>query len=532
MNKSTHDKGTFLQNFYGVKEIPDLVDKDGNPTKFAEAAKYWGEEVPKTKSDVKQLVAKGAALTATQNFSVSQKVNNNSIWGGKQKLSLLRDNRIKVPFVKTGSWKHDTYGEVSFTEEDINQLISNYNEGLIGFTPYLTYGHLDEEPDSTDSHRKRGDLQSIVVEPGDTDDEKIGYGIFDVDDELYNSIQKGEYEYSSGEFNRMLTRKDTGDTVGTAVIRVALTNSPFLPFGDHKIQALSSNTESCPENKENYVFSLSIDAVKEDASTSSETTEVKETNIKESETANPDKDIETITKLSNTENNMDKLNNTTSAVEEKVVETASDSKEELTNTVNQATKTEEAKPVATTKEVEATVAKSVKEDTSKADINPSAVELLTSQLAKIEETYKSQIDAANKIIQGLGDKVDSLTSQLNSQAEVTQAFSNSMSVAQEKALISHLQANNVQPALVQQFLSFKKGLTKDNTVKLSVTAGEETKVVEQNVVEAVAEMLISASNQAPLVEQQLGVSAGRKTGAFNFSGIIERNKEAASKVKV
>lgn len=107
-----------------------------------------------------------------------------------------------------------------------------------------------------------------------------------------------------------------------------------------------------------------------------------------------------------------------------------------------------------------------------------------------------------------------------------------MSQAAERQLVQNLQSNNIQPALVQKFLAFKNGLTENNTVKLSVKAGEETKEMEYGVVDSVAELLIAAANQTPLVEQQLGVSAGRKAGAFDFSGIINRNTEAATKSAV
>jgi len=109
-----------------------------------------------------------------------------------------------------------------------------------------------------------------------------------------------------------------------------------------------------------------------------------------------------------------------------------------------------------------------------------------------------------------------------------------MSQAQEAAMIQDLQLNGVQPATVQKFLNFKNSFEKaenKNIVKFSITAGEETKEVEQTVIDVVADMLKTATTQAPLVEQQLGYSAGRKSGAFDFSSIIERNAEAATKLK-
>lgn len=530
---NNYDKGTFLQEFYGVKDIPVLVDNEGNPTKFAEAAKFWGEAIPKTINDVKMLVSKGAALVATENLSVSQKFSQNSIYGGRQNLSLLRPNQIKVPFVKTGEWKHDVYGEVKFTEQDIAELIENFNKGVVGFTPYLTLGHLDEEPNSTDSHRKRGNLTDIVVE-GET-----GYGIFEVNEEMYASIKKGEYEYSSGEFNRKFTDKGTGEDVGTAVIRVALTNSPFLPFGNDKVQALSDNTESCPENKENYVFLLSIDA--SNSEDSEEKSEEKlsqseeldktpsldiatESNPVELETTSKDSKNSDTNKLSNKQNIMPQDKSQAPTVETGDVSSKVESEDTNTLEVNKLETTDGDVAVKDSDPLKT-------EKTNEAD---GEIKNLSTQLEKIKELYSSQLDAANNTIKELADKITLLTDKLAGQEKVTQAFSTSMSQAQEAAMIQDLQISGVQPATVKKFLNFKNSFENSenkNIVKFSITTGDETKEVEQTVIDSVADMLKAAVGQASLVEQQLGYSAGRKSGQFDFSQIIERNADAASKLK-
>lgn len=187
MKINNKEKGIFLQEFYGVTEVPSLVNEKGGPSKFAEAAKYWGENIPTTPSEVKQLVALGASLINKEEIKNTKEVKlSNSIYSGTQSLSTLKSNLIKVPFVKKGSWKHDVYGEVEFTDKDIEEVVTNYKNNVTGFTPYLTLGHLDEELNSTDSHRKRGDLNDIIIE-GDTT-----FGIFEVNDEIYNRVQKGE----------------------------------------------------------------------------------------------------------------------------------------------------------------------------------------------------------------------------------------------------------------------------------------------------------------------------------------------------
>lgn len=535
MKISNQDKGLFLQEFYGIKEIPTLVDKEGNPTKFAEAAKYWGENIPKTESDVKHLVSKGAALIATENLSVSQKFSTNSVYGGRQELSILRPNQIKVPFVKTGAWKHDVYGEVKFTDDDIQQLIDNYKKNVTGFTPYLTLGHLDEEPDSTDSHRKRGDLRDIIVEEG------TAFGVFDVNDDIYQSIENGEYEYSSGEFNRRFTDKETGKDVGTAVIRVALTNSPFLPFGSKKVQALSDSLESCPETKENYVFLLSIDTSNSDNSASNEVTnasaeepkqeDVKKTIVEEQPQSDPVEETkpEHIKNTTLLNNKSIMAQDQTKAVEENVNPAAVTTEEPATVATEAPAKLDSADQVVIRDSNSFKTEKSLEADSKENAVLAN----LTSQLAKVQELYQAQLEVANKTITALTSKVDALTDKLAGQELVTQQFSNSMSQAQENAMIMNLQNNGVQPANIQKFLAFKNAFqTADNKniVKFSVGVGEEAKVVEANVIDTVADLLISASNQTPLVEQQLGISAGRKSGTFDFSSIIEKNQAAAEKL--
>ena len=509
------NKGTFLTNFYGVKDIPALVDKEGNPTKFATAATFWDEPAPKTESDVKRLVALGETLSLSETATKKEETvketpkevqalsTYGSGYGGRQHLSFVGNNKIKVPFIKTGTWKHDSYGEVKFTENDIDQLINNFKKDAVGFTPYLTLGHLDEEPDSTDSHRKRGNLTDIVVE------DNVGYGIFDVPDNIYQSIRQGEYEYSSGEFNRKFTSKDDGSDLGTAVIRVALTNSPFLPFGEHKIQALSEDAESCPENRESCVFLLSIDEPKNNESSEEITSE----ESKSSEVEQPQDDTD-INNLSITETIMTNPN-VNNVAEPQVAE----------DTI---VKEPEAQELSVNK-AEASADKTESATVVTANVATDAIARLSSQLAKVEELYKNQLDAANKTIAELGSKLENAIAKIDSQSEVTQAFSTSMSQAREQQLINQLQSSNIQPALVEKFLAFKSGLTGTGTVKLSVGAGEEAKEVEYGVADTVANLLIQAANQTPLVEQQLGVSAGRKTGAYDFANIIARNREAASK---
>lgn len=518
-NNYNKDKGVFLQEFYGVENIPALKTEEGNPTKFAEAAKYWGEKPPETSQEVKQLVALGASLINKENLSTAESLNqkDSSWYMGKECLSTMGSNLIKVPFIKKGSWKHDVYGEVSFTDKDIDDVITNYKNNVTGFTPYLTLGHLDEELDSTDSHRKRGDLDDIIKE-GDTT-----YGIFKVNDEIYSRIENGEYEYSSGEFHRNFKNKEDGSVVGTTVLRVALTNSPFLPFGEQKVQALSDNAENCPESKENFVFLLSLDtnnSTKESKNTDS-TINTEPVEMLSSEVELDTNDIE------NPINNNLHINESIMTTETKVVEIGSPVLD--ANVQSVATVEEAATPLnLEVKEEVKVTSEKLKDNQGDQILNN-----LTSQLQKVQDLYSKQLEEASKTIQTLAKKVDDLTDKLAGQEQVTQAFSTSMSAAQERSVIQNLQNNGVLPANIHKFLALKNAFVQSNDkniVKFSITANGETQEVEQNIIDAIADLIISTSNQTPVIEQQLGVSAGRRTGSFNFNSIIERNQSAAEKL--
>lgn len=486
---------------------------------------------------------------------------NHHAYGGKQKLSLFKGNQIKVPLAKVGKWQHPTYGEVTFTDKDLNQLKKNYEKNSTGFTPYATFGHLDEEHHSTDSARKRGDMKDVVIE------QDVAYGIFDVNEEVYESVLEGEFEYASGEFNRNFMDKE-GRKVGTTLLRVALTNSPFIPFGDAKIEALSANSENCPENNLSSVFLLSIDAdnkdqldpaIEERLDTEKPVNplEVEESKTEPVESTKPieSKPIDT----ENLSNSIaDKVAEKLKATSDKETTPSSLEPEPLNNTQDNNTDnimtdvnkevakdpnleaatsavlgTEPKKEETVVKEevkVEATPVAATKEDTSKYDA-------LIAKLEAMESNYNDKLSAIEKasqdIIKELTSKLEEATVKLESQEAVTQQFSASVNASQERALIQNLQNNGVQAPVVQKFLAFKEAYNSSedkSVVKFSVGAGDEAKVIEKTVVDSIADMLIAASNATPIVQQQLGITSGNKPGSF--SNIIERNRELAKKQSI
>lgn len=55
-------KGSWAVRFYGRDPLPPLVDKHGEPTRFALSAHAWGEKVPKTEAQARKIAEKGRRL--------------------------------------------------------------------------------------------------------------------------------------------------------------------------------------------------------------------------------------------------------------------------------------------------------------------------------------------------------------------------------------------------------------------------------------------------------------------------------------
>ena len=55
-------KGSWAVRFYGRKDLPPLVDENGEPTRHALSAHAWGEPVPKTVAAARRIAAKGERL--------------------------------------------------------------------------------------------------------------------------------------------------------------------------------------------------------------------------------------------------------------------------------------------------------------------------------------------------------------------------------------------------------------------------------------------------------------------------------------
>lgn len=157
---------------------------------------------------------------------------------------------IRVPIAVLGEWDHPSYGKVTFSQDDFNDMQQNWKQGVTGYEPPLFLGH----PISKDV--MEGDpavafLESLYQE-GD-----VLFGQYDpVDDEAFDKTRKGHYRYSSAEVVRNATSKETGKKVGTLLVGAALTNRPFLtrmPRVEAGVQQFSE-----PEGTAHTLFAVSV----------------------------------------------------------------------------------------------------------------------------------------------------------------------------------------------------------------------------------------------------------------------------------
>jgi hypothetical protein len=392
------------------------------------------------------------------------------------RLSDATDTRAaKIPLAQVGKWKHPKFGLVEFDTSDFDQIISNYKQDVLGYKPFITFGHLDEEPNSTDSHRKRGDLMELVVE-----DDTL-FGLFEASDSTAKFIQDGAYEYASGEFVRNYIGKDTQNNVGTVFSRVALTNSPFVPFRETKAEVIHLSLG--PDQLANTLLSVSLahEPYREELSMSMNNNEA--TVIESVEVSQTDNLVVEPTVVVESTVESPVVPSTTSVVVEPVVVP---------------TTTTPIAPVSTV------VGISMNEVTEQ-------INSVKTETAALIEAFKSQLAE-------ITSSVSTLANSVNSQQTVTQAFSDSMSKEYEASIDKYLLNAGVSPVVIKRFSELRPQL-QNKTIKLS-DSNEEV-----NVVQALSDLLVTAAQSEHQVVGPLGSS--HMVATNGFEAIIARNKAKA-----
>ncbi len=408
----------------------------------------------------------------------------------------LSNGMVKIPIAKKGSWFHDVHGLVSFSDNDFAEIKKESSKEVLGFTPYITYGHPTNLPyESVDAELKKGDLT------GWEEKDDVLFGLFDAKEDVVSLINNKDYEYSSGEFLRNYKDKFTGANKGTVLMRVALTNSPFIPFGDTKVEALSTNansTQDCLPKPISYVIKLSTDV----------------------------ENINTPIKEDLPEINMPEVQTPDQLAAEVVANLIPEIKEVKPEVV--------VAPVEVKKEE---VAQPAVNSFNLADLN-SLIENITN---KVSQSFQATLESASKnhdtVVGNLNTQIEALKSQLTSQEQVTQAFSTSLTNQAKAQEQRELLGYGVPPVLIQKFSQLQSALeTKQTVVKLSTKAADGQVVESETpIVKALKELLVDAVNSSPVNLQQFGQSA-TKVPSYGLQGAInnkvEENKAKASKVSL
>lgn len=307
-------------------------------------------------------------------------------------ISRVKENLLKVPIAKEGTWFHPQYGSVKFSLDDLENIKENFEKNILSHTPYITFGHVDEEPFSIDSHRKRGDLKELFI------DDSTLFGIFKAKPEAYESVEKGHYEFSSCEVIRGFRNKDSGEEVGSVLLRVALTNSPYLPFStEEKVMALSENISY----KDRTILSINM---KTEVDKESFKEEVKDSQNESSTNTSENIDINKQDSSTDTKDSTGNLDKTTSdkEVEDQTEKSQTkDSKEESKEEKEEKQEDSNTKPDLENKETQSSPtpgSKEVKESEKKDDKDDEVESVKEGEEGK-EKEETEEVKATNQEIE-------------------------------------------------------------------------------------------------------------------------------------
>lgn len=486
-------------------------------------------------------------------------------------ISKLKDNLIRVPITKIGEWEHPIYGTVKFSQSDFQQVKNNFNNNVLGFESYATYGHPKEEDSvetiedyldlikSFDGERKKGDLKKLFVE------NNILYGDYLVNDETYKDIENGEFDYASGEFLYDFLDKNTGKNVGTVLLRTALTNAPFIPL-EEKIKVLSTNLvdklekiKTIPHSTFNYSVKLSIDSINNtNDKKSKEIKDIKDETISTIETVPINSNIIDLN-LTSSENENTLLNNKifesniemvtkpeNNTVSNATPDTASNSTTINTNKLvtdivkdssNLAIETKEENknslnippiPKEISNETKVLNANTKEENRNQENLINNLVNNFESKLEKISASYDS-------VVKTLTDKIETLNQELLEQKNIAYKFSQNLSEQDKRKQAKYLFEQGVSPALIQRYsllADHVKSKKLNVPIKLSTKVNEEVKEVDSSILNEIESLLIDAckSNPVEINLQRFGQSTPPVENNI-FQNIIQSNLEKAKTLK-
>jgi hypothetical protein len=404
---------------------------------------------------------------------------------------------LKVPIAKIGAWAHPTYGTVEFTEDDFNAALVNFNAGALGFEPHLTFGHLDEEPNSTDSARNRGGMKNLVRE-GEGGSELNGY--FAVPPNTSQIVKEGGYTHASGEFIRNLMDKTSGKARGMAVSRVALTNTPYLPWGEEgKVQLLSHNG-TVPLDMVNSVVKLSSTSI-------------------------PVTDAPAVQVLDKVEGIEDMTASTIEQAPSVVVPP------EMAPVITSVTSPAVVAPALDVDALTASIMTKMRLalDTAQAEKDAQA----KVELDRIQAEKDAAVAESKAMVAALEAKMTGMADRLAKAESDASLYTNHASRAAQEVESQQLMSMGASAAIVNRYSAIRNALeSKATTVKLSQGGVEN----ESSLMDSIRDLLIGALQQTPVVTTQMGLAGVSNNEEGGVKGFLENialeNRKKATSVAI
>lgn len=469
------------------------------------------------------------------------------------------EDKLLVPLFMLGKFYHPQYGEIEYTEKDYIDIKNNIVNNVLGFTPYITHGHINSsnqeeeyveqvklEALSTDAELKRGEFKDVFLK------DNIVYGLVNnINPNTKKLIKSKEYEFASGEFIKNFIDKKSGKNLGTVLFRTALTNAPFMPFDDKKLQLLSQRGEESLQNDTNFMVKLQEDNELESLIYMSEKDEMKNEVLSTAAATEEKVEVEVKDEIPNNEVEKE----VEEVVEEKVVETEVEEKaeEKEVEKVVETKVEEKMEEVNEIKQEEVSNKETVSFESSQSvedqindqsKINPdnqsenmseelNSLKLdFSQQLENIKSLYEEQFkalkEASETQVETLKSTISELTNKLTHQEQMAHQFSASLANKRKQERYNRMAQQGVTPAIIEKFSTLEsaiEGASIDKKVlKFSTSEGTEE---ELNILDSLESILIDATKAPSNISvHRFGQTEFQSEGlAAELQEYVKRSKE-------
>lgn len=146
----------------------------------------------------------------------------------------------RVQVMRTGTFKHPSYGKFSITQGHLESMVKNLKENVRGIDLAIDYNHESEK-------EAAAWIQGLEVAPL----EKGGHGLFSEVDwtpPAQKKLRNKEFKYLSGDFTLSYTDPETGKNHGPTLLGAGLTNRPFIKNMDAVIQLSETPNDTGEED--------------------------------------------------------------------------------------------------------------------------------------------------------------------------------------------------------------------------------------------------------------------------------------------